>query len=378
LEPLVIDAALISRLQAHRAAGLRSCAIALMHAWRTPAHERALAEAVLAAGFETVIGSHQVSPLPRLVPRGQTTLVEAAVRPVLQTYLNQVQAALQGRPLLRVMTSSGGLQAPRSLLAKDTILSGPAGGMVGAVAAAQQAGVGHLPLVGVDMGGTSTDVFCLPAGAADRDWDRSPETEIAGLLLTASRLPIHTVAAGGGSIIHDDGGRVLVGPRSAGADPGPACYGRGGPLTITDAHLLLGRLQSQAFPAVFGPNRDAHPNLAITQNKFAVLAESLQRTPEVLAEGALDLAVEAMAAAIRQVSLFRGHDIRGGVLVAYGGAAGQLACRVATALGLRQVLLHPLAGVLSAYGIAQARPRQLRQAAVREPLDGACLTRLPA
>lgn len=378
LEPLVIDAALISRLQAHRAAGLRSCAIALMHAWRTPAHERALAEAVLAAGFETVIGSHQVSPLPRLVPRGQTTLVEAAVRPVLQTYLNQVQAALQGRPRLRVMTSSGGLQAPTSLLAKDTILSGPAGGMVGAVAAAQQAGVGHLPLVGVDMGGTSTDVFCLPAGAADRDWDRSPETEIAGLLLTASRLPIHTVAAGGGSIIHDDGGRVLVGPRSAGADPGPACYGRGGPLTITDAHLLLGRLQAQAFPALFGPNRDAHPNLAITQNKFAVLAESLQRTPEVLAEGALDLAVEAMAAAIRQVSLFRGHDIRGGVLVAYGGAAGQLACRVATALGLRQVLLHPLAGVLSAYGIGQARPRQLRQSAVRERLDGACLTRLPA
>ena len=378
LEPLVIDAALTSRLRAHCRAGLRSCAIALMHAWREPAHEQALAEAVLAAGFETVICSHQVSPLPRLVPRGQTTLVEAAIRPVLVAYLNQVQAALEGHPRLRVMTSSGGLQVPTSLLAKDTILSGPAGGMVGAVAAAQQAGVGHLPLVGVDMGGTSTDVFCLPAGAADRDWDRSPETEIAGLLLTASRLPIHTVAAGGGSIIHDDGGRVLVGPRSAGADPGPACYGRGGPLTITDAHLLLGRLQAQAFPAVFGPNRDAHPTLAITRQQFAVLAESLRRTPEVLAEGALDLAVEAMAAAIRQVSLYRGHDIRGGVLVAYGGAAGQLACRVATALGLRQVLLHPLAGVLSAYGIGQARPRQLRQVAVREPLDGSCLTRLPA
>lgn len=376
LEPLVIDAALISSLRAHRRAGLRSCAIALMHAWREPAPEQALAEAASAAGFETVICSHQVSPLPRLVPRGQTTLVEAAVQPVLATYLDQVQSALKEQLRVRVMTSSGGLQAPTSLLAKDTILSGPAGGMVGAVAAAQQAGVGHLPMVGVDMGGTSTDVFCLPAGAADRDWDRSPETEIAGLLLTASRLPIHTVAAGGGSIIHDDGGRVLVGPRSAGADPGPACYGRGGPLTITDAHLLLGRLQAQAFPTVFGPDRDAHPNLDITRQQFARLAETLQRSPEALAEGALDLAVEAMAAAIRQVSLYRGHDIRGGVLIAYGGAAGQMACRVASALGLRRVLLHPLAGVLSAFGIGQARQRQLRQAAVRRPLDASWLSRL--
>ncbi len=378
LEALRLEGDFLQRLVGHHQAGIRSCAIALMHAWRDPRHEMELAKAVRAAGFSTVVCSHEAAPLPRLVPRGQTTVVEAAVQPVLSAYLAQVQAALGEQTRLRVMTSSGALQHPGSLLAKDTILSGPAGGMVGAVASAQQAGLGALALVGVDMGGTSTDVFCLPSGAADRDWERNAETEIAGLQLTASRLPIHTVAAGGGSIVAEDGGRLTVGPCSAGAEPGPACYRRGGPLTITDAHLLLGRLQVGAFPAVFGPDRDQPPDPLATQQQFQALGQRLGQQPEQLAEGALDLAVEAMAGAIRQVSLHRGHDIRGGVLIAYGGAAGQLACRLAEALGLTQVLLHPLAGVLSAYGLGQARQRQLHQRSIRRPLNAALLDQLPA
>ena len=378
LEALRLGDQFRQRLARHHRAGIRCCAIALMHAWRDPIHEKVLAEAVRAAGFSTVICSHQVSPLPRLVPRGQTTVVEAALKPVLNTYLTQVRNALGDQARFRVMTSSGALQHPSSLLAKDTILSGPAGGMVGAVASAQQCGLGASALVGVDMGGTSTDVFCLPAGAADRDWERSAETEIAGLQLTASRLPIHTVAAGGGSIIGSDGGRLTVGPRSAGADPGPACYRRGGPLAITDAHLLLGRLQVEALPAVFGPDRNQPPDLRATQERFQLLAQQLGQKQEQLAEGALDLAVEAMAGAIRQVSLFRGHDIRGGVLIAYGGAAGQLACRLAESLGLKKVLLHPMAGVLSAYGLGQARQRQLHQRSIRRPLDAVLLSELPA
>ena len=366
--PLQLDQALEERLRQHQRQGLRSCAIALLHAWRYPEHERQLETFVRGLGFTTVVSSHRVCPLPRLVPRGQTTLVEAAVARPLFAYLDQVQAALGGRARLRVMTSSGALQLPASLQAKDTILSGPAGGMVGAVAVARRAGLAELPLVGFDMGGTSTDVFCLPAGAADRAWERCSETDVAGLQLLAPRLPIHTVAAGGGSIIDRDGDRLTVGPRSAGAVPGPACYRRGGPLTVTDANLLLGRLQVQGFPAVFGPGGDQQPDLEIVHQRFAALAEALGRSPEQLADGALELAVETMAAAIEQVSLCRGHDIRGGVLVAYGGAAGQLACRVARSLGLSQVLLHPLAGVLSAYGMGQARQRQWRQIAVRQPL----------
>ena len=374
--PLVLDGALEERLRAHHRQGVRSCAIALMHAWRHPDHERRLEAFVRGIGFTTVVCSHQVAPLPRLVPRGQTTLVEAAVARPLFAYLQQVQQALGVATRMRVMTSSGALQSMGSLLAKDTILSGPAGGMVGAVAVARRAGFKQEPLVGFDMGGTSTDVFCLPAGASDQAWERSPETEVAGLQLLAPRLPIHTVAAGGGSIITRDGDRLIVGPRSAGADPGPACYRRGGPLTITDANLLLGRLQVEGFPAVFGPKANQPPDSQVVRDQFAALACALKRTPEQLAEGALDLAVETMAAAIEQVSLARGHDIRKGVLVAYGGAAGQLACRLARSLGLDQVLLHPLAGVLSAYGMGQARQRQWRQGAVRRSLDSSLLPAL--
>ena len=377
VEPLSLDAELETTLRTHRSAGINACAIALMHAWREPSHERRLAELAQKLGFTTVVCSHQVSPLPRLVPRSQTTVVEAAVEKVLFRYLQQVMQSLGGQTRLRVMTSSGALQEPEQLLAKDTILSGPAGGMIGAVAAAEAAGLASQALVGVDMGGTSTDVFCLPAGAFDQDWERSAETKIAGLELSAARLPIQTVAAGGGSIIRSDGDRLQVGPRSAGASPGPACYRCGGPLTITDAHLFLGRLQVEAFPPVFGPAADLRPDLEVVRQRFGELACRLGRDPESLAEGALDLAVETMAGAIQQVSLLRGHDIRAGALVAYGGAAGQLACRVADELGLRQVLIHPLAGVLSAFGLGQARLREWRQVVVRRALEADLLATLP-
>ena len=377
VEPLSLDAELETTLRTHRSAGINACAIALMHAWREPSHERRLAELAQKLGFTTVVCSHQVSPLPRLVPRSQTTVVEAAVEKVLFRYLQQVMQSLGGQTRLRVMTSSGALQEPEQLLAKDTILSGPAGGMIGAVAAAEAAGLASQALVGVDMGGTSTDVFCLPAGASDQDWERSAETKIAGLELSAARLPIQTVAAGGGSIIRSDGDRLQVGPRSAGASPGPACYRCGGPLTITDAHLFLGRLQVEAFPPVFGPAADLRPDLEVVRQRFGELACRLGRDPESLAEGALDLAVETMAGAIQQVSLLRGHDIRAGALVAYGGAAGQLACRVADELGLRQVLIHPLAGVLSAFGLGQARLREWRQVVVRRALEADLLATLP-
>ena len=376
IAPLRLDGQLRQQLEHWRAAGLRSCAIALMHAYRNPSHELALQRLALELGFETVVCSHQVCPLPRLVPRGQTALVEAAVARVLRAYLAQVRADLGEATALRVMGSSGALLDPAALLAKDTILSGPAGGMVGAVAAAQRAGVADGALVGFDMGGTSTDVFCVPAGVGLADLERSPQTEIAGLTLLAPRLPIHTVAAGGGSILSAEEQRLQVGPRSAGADPGPACYRRGGPLCLTDAHLLLGRLQVAQFPAVFGPQGDQPPDLAVVQQRFAELAAPLGRSVEAVAQGALDLAVETMAAAIEQVSLFCGHDIRGGVLIAYGGAGGQLACRLAESLGLGRVLLHPLAGVLSAWGIGQAQERRWQQRAVREPLSPELLEQL--
>ncbi len=376
IKPINLDAALEREVQRHANAGLKSCAIALMHAYRNPSHELQLKDWLNQQGFSSVVCSHQICPLPRLVPRGQTTLVEATVSPVLFRYLRQIRKALGPSTRLRVMSSSGALQTPECLLAKDTILSGPAGGMVGAVAAARASGLSKEPLLGFDMGGTSTDVFHVPAGQREEDWQRSPQTEIAGQQLMAQRLPIHTVAAGGGSIINSDGERLQVGPRSAGADPGPACYRRGGPLTITDANLLLGRLQVNEFPELFGPSANQPPDLEIVQTRFAQLAKTIGRTPEETAEGALAIAIERMADAIRQVSLLRGHDIRAGVLVAFGGAGGQHACRLANHLGLKRVLLHPLAGVLSAHGMGHARQRQLRERTVREPLCEALLAKL--
>ena len=346
------------RLAALRASGFDDVVVALLHAHRNPAHELQCADELKLLGFPRVVCSHQVSVKPRLVPRGQTALVEAAVAPVLHGYLQQVQRALGASTPLRVMTSSGALQSVEGLMAKDTILSGPAAGMVGAIAAARSSGFEGVPVLGFDMGGTSTDVFCVAAAEDAALRLVQEQTDIAGLQLLAPRLPIETVAAGGGSVLQRDGDRLRVGPRSAGARPGPACYRAGGPLTITDANLVLGRLQLHRFPCVFGAQGDQPPDLEVVQQQFEALATELCQRPEQLAEGALQLAIERMSAAIRRVSLHRGQDIRGGVLVAYGGAGGQHACRLAEELGLASVLLHPMAGVLSAYGMGQARQRR--------------------
>ncbi|CAK6687388.1 hydantoinase B/oxoprolinase family protein [Synechococcus sp. CBW1107] len=371
LMPLVLDAALERALVEARSDGISSCAVALLHSARHPRHERQLAEWLMPFGFEPVVLSHQVGRRTRLVPRAQTAVVEAMVAPALAEYLDQLRAELGPHCRLRVMQSSGGLVAPELLKAKDTILSGPAGGMVAAVRLAG----GSTPIVGFDMGGTSTDVFHVEAGGPSPGWGRRQDTEIAGLTLQAEMLPIHTVAAGGGSLLHFDGQRLQVGPASAGADPGPACYRRGGPLTITDANLLLGRLQPQAFPAVFGPDRDQGPDPGVVRRGFQQLAEQVglasgtSITPEQLAEGALVIAIERMAEAIRRISIQQGHDLRGATLVCFGGAGGQHACALAERLGMALVLLHPLAGVFSAYGIGLADQRLLLQEVVRRPLD---------
>ncbi|MFM7394707.1 MAG: hydantoinase B/oxoprolinase family protein [Cyanobium sp.] len=375
LEPLQLDQALEERIRQDHDDGYRSIAVALMHAYRHPQEEIALGTWLEERGFGPVHLSHRVSRRARLVPRLATTVVEAALAPVLAAYLDRLRADLGGGTRLRVMTSSGALCAPSLLQAKDTILSGPAGGMVGAAAAARAAGFADRPLLGFDMGGTSTDVFHLEPGAGADGFEHRSETEIDGLRLQAAMLPIHTVAAGGGSVLHVEGGRLQVGPRSAGADPGPACYRRGGPATITDANVLLGRLPVEALPAVFGPGGDQPADGEAVRQRFEELAGRLAApgevppTPEAVARGALTIAIERMAEAIRRISIQRGHDIRGAVLVCFGGAGGQHACALAEALGLSQVLLHPLAGVLSAWGIGRARQSQLRERAVRRTLS---------
>ncbi|MEA5443755.1 hydantoinase B/oxoprolinase family protein, partial [Cyanobium gracile] len=377
VEPLQLDGPLEQALAQAWADGYRSCAVALMQASRHPRHEQALGAWLEARGFAPVLLSHQLSRQPRLVPRIDTTVAEAALRPVLRAYLDQVRAALGDDTPLRVMTSAGALQAPALLQAKDTILSGPAGGMVAAVAVAAAAGFGADPILGFDMGGTSTDVFHFDGRRGEAAWEHSNETEISGLRLLAPMLPIHTVAAGGGSVLHVADGRLQVGPRSAGASPGPACYGRGGPLAITDANLLLGRLPVQALPRLFGPGGDQPADREVVLQRFETLARDLGAgTPEAAAQGALTIAIERMAEAIRRISIQRGHDLRGAVLVTFGSAGGQLTCPLADALGITRVLLHPLAGVLSAYGIGLARPSLLRERTLREPLAEALLPRL--
>jgi 5-oxoprolinase (ATP-hydrolysing) len=375
LEPLQLDQALELEIRRARDDGYRSIAVALMHAYRHPQEELALGSWLEQRGLGPVQLSHRVSRRARLVPRLATTVAEAALAPVLSSYLEQVRADLGAATRLRVMTSSGALCAPSLLRATDTILSGPAGGMVGAAAAARAAGFADRPLLGFDMGGTSTDVFHLQPGAGADGFEHRSETEIDGLRLQAAMLPIHTVAAGGGSVLHVEGGRLQVGPRSAAADPGPACYRRGGPATITDANVLLGRLPLHALPAVFGPGGDQPADGEAVRLRFEELAARLtvagEAPPraETVAKGALTIAIERMAEAIRRISIQRGHDIREAVLVCFGGAGGQHACALAEALGLSQVLLHPLAGVLSAWGIGRARQSLLRERAVRRTLS---------
>jgi len=358
------------RLQAARDAGIVAAAICLLHAYRHPAHEQQLEQLCRELGFTQISVSHRVSPLMRAVGRGDTTVADAYLSPVLGRYVAQVRAALPAGTTLLFMQSSGGLADAERFHGKDSILSGPAGGIVGAVTVSQQAG--YERVIGFDMGGTSTDVAHFSG-----EYERRYESEVAGVRVRAPMLAIHTVAAGGGSVLHFDGARFRVGPDSAGADPGPACYRRNGPLCVTDANLMLGRIQAEHFPHVFGVDGDRPLDLAAVRAGFEALQAQIAeatgetRSPEAIAEGFLAIAVENMAAAIKRISIERGHDVTKYTLCAFGGAGGQHACRVADALGIEQVLCHPLAGVLSAYGMGLAARRVLRERAVELPLDEA-------
>jgi 5-oxoprolinase (ATP-hydrolysing) len=370
LTPLDEEAARALLLR-RRAEGFESCAIALIHAWQFPEMELRLAALAREAGFRHVSMSHAISPLMGLVTRGRTTVADAYVSPVLRRYVELLSAAL-GDTKLYFMQSNGGLADAARFQGKDAILSGPAGGVVGAARTAES--VGFRKIIGFDMGGTSTDV-ALYAGQFERIFD----TEIAGVELRVPMLAIKTVAAGGGSILHFDGARFRVGPDSAGANPGPACYRRGGPLTVTDANVLVGKLQPRHFPAIFGADGDRPLDAEIVAEKFATLAREVSaatgrpREPRDIAEGFLRIAVSNMAQAIKQISLEKGHDAADFALNCFGGAGGQHACLVADELGMTTVLIHPYAGVLSAYGMGLADQSIIRQQAVERPLDDAAV-----
>ncbi|MFC9992913.1 hydantoinase B/oxoprolinase family protein [Streptomyces globisporus] len=357
------------QLRAAHAEGLRSAAVVLMHGYRHPAHERAVAEAAREAGFTQVSSSHEVSPLIRLVPRGDTTVVDAYLSPVLGRHVDEVAARLDGIRLM-FLQSNGGLREATRFRGKDAVLSGPAGGVVGMVRTSQQAG--HDRVIGFDMGGTSTDVSHY-AG----EFERELGTQVAGVRMRAPMMSIHTVAAGGGSVLHFDGSRYRVGPDSAGADPGPACYRRGGPLTVTDANVMLGRVQPAHFPAVFGPDGDLPLDADRVSERFTELADEVGRAtgrrPDEAeaAAGFLEIAVLNMANAVKKISVQRGHDVTRYALTGFGGAGGQHVCAVADALGIGTVLVPPLAGVLSAYGIGLADATAMREQSVEEQLDAA-------
>ena len=356
--------------------GIRSVAIVFMHGYRFPAHEQAAAALAREIGFTQVSTSYETSPLMKLVSRGDTTVVDAYLSPLLRRYVDQVAAELGGTRLM-FMQSSGGLTDATLFQGKDAILSGPAGGIVGAVETAGQAGFDRI--ISFDMGGTSTDVAHY-----DGAYERAFETLVAGVRMRAPMMLIHTVAAGGGSICFFDGARYRVGPESAGADPGPASYRRGGPLCVTDCNVMLGTLQPEYFPRVFGPGQDEPLDAATVNAKFAALAAEIrettgdERTPTEVAAGFLKIAVENMANAIKKISVQRGYDVTGYTLNCFGGAGGQHACLVADALGMTTVLIHPFAGVLSAYGMGLADIRALREKAVEAPLDGALVPQLAA
>ncbi|MDP6214001.1 MAG: hydantoinase/oxoprolinase family protein, partial [Acidimicrobiales bacterium] len=378
LTPLDLEQARSDLTRAY-GSGLSSVAIALTHGYRYTEHEEALASLAEEVGFTQVSVSHRVSPLMKLVSRGDTTVVDAYLSPVLRRYVNQVEEQLSAgggegdSPLLMFMQSNGGLTDARHFQGKDALLSGPAGGVVGMVATAGEAGFDRL--IGFDMGGTSTDVSHYGG-----ELERTYETEVAGVRVRAPMMLIHTVAAGGGSIVHFDGARMRVGPDSAGADPGPACYGNGGPLTITDCNVMLGRLRPEFFPAVFGPGGDQPLNMEVVHRLFTSLtaevaaATGTPTTAEELAEGFLTIAVENMANAIKKISVQRGHDVTGYVLVCFGGAGGQHACLVADRLGIEKVLVHPHAGVLSALGIGLADVRTVNDESVESDLSDETLT----
>jgi 5-oxoprolinase (ATP-hydrolysing) len=365
------EAPLRAQLQSAFDEGLRACAIVFMHGWRHTAHELAAEGIARAIGFTQVSVSHKTSPLMKLVPRGDTTVVDAYLSPILRRYVEQVSQQMPGVPLF-FMQSSGGLTQANRFQGKDAILSGPAGGIVGMVRTALDAG--HARVIGFDMGGTSTDVSHY-AG----EFERSFETQVAGVRMRAPMMSIHTVAAGGGSIVSFDGARLRVGPESAGANPGPASYRRGGPLTTTDANVLLGKIQPAHFPRVFGPGADQPLDRDAAERGFAAMARRMTEATgravgaEEVASGALRIAVASMANAIKRISVARGYDVTQYTLQCFGGAGGQHACLVADALGMRSVYLHPLAGVLSAFGMGLADQLALRERALERRLDAAGL-----
>lgn len=366
LTPLDL-AATAEQLRAAWADGFRSAAVVLMHGYRHPAHETAVAAAAREAGFTQVSSSHEVSPLIKLVPRGDTTVVDAYLSPILRRYVDEVAGELDAVRLM-FMQSNGGLRAAAHFRGKDAVLSGPAGGVVGMARTSEQAGFDRV--IGFDMGGTSTDVSHY-AG----EFERELGTQVAGVRMRAPMMNIHTVAAGGGSVLHFDGRRYRVGPDSAGAVPGPACYRRGGPLTVTDANVMLGRVQPAHFPAVFGPAGDLPLDADVVRERFGDLADDVaratgtRRTAAEVAAGFLEIAVLNMANAVKKISVERGHDITRYALTSFGGAGGQHACAVADALGVDTVLVPPLAGVLSAYGIGLADATAMREQSVEAELD---------
>jgi 5-oxoprolinase (ATP-hydrolysing) len=362
LHPLDLDAARTAFADAY-ARGLRSVAIVLLHGYRHIAHEKALAALARQIGFTQVSVGHEVGALIKLIGRGDTSVVDAYLSPVLRRYVEGLETVLEGQTPL-FMQSNGGLAPGRSFRGKDAILSGPAGGIVGMAETARRAGFERV--IGFDMGGTSTDVS-LYAGHYERD----NETIVAGARIRAPMLRIHTVAAGGGSVCRFDGGRLLVGPASAGAVPGPASYRRGGPLTVTDCNVALGKVQPGFFPGVFGPDGDAPLDRDAALSRLSEVAAQARLSPEATAEGLIAIAVANMANAIKSVSIARGHDVTRFTLASFGGAGGQHACLVADALGIETVMIHPLAGVLSAYGIGIAARREVRERTVELPLGDA-------
>ncbi|MBV8378030.1 MAG: hydantoinase B/oxoprolinase family protein [Verrucomicrobia bacterium] len=360
LEPSNLDG-VRSSLESLLAEGIRSIAIVCIHGYRYPKHERVLAELARNLGFDQVSSSHEVSQLIKLTNRGDTTVVDAYLSPVLARYVEGIRSALPGVRLL-FMQSHGGLTDADQFKGKDAILSGPAGGMVGAAKVGLQSGCQRI--IGFDMGGTSTDVSHF-AG----EYERRVETEVAGVRICAPMMHIHTVAAGGGSICRFDGSRLRVGPESAGANPGPACYRRNGPLTVTDCNVLLGRLHPNFFPRIFGPAGDLPIDVGLVCERFKELAAAVgDLSPERLASGFLRIAVENVANAIKKISVARGYDVSRYTLVTFGGAGGQHACAVADALGMDRVFIHRFAGVLSAYGMGLAELRVLKECSVEKLL----------
>jgi 5-oxoprolinase (ATP-hydrolysing) len=356
--------------------GIRACAVVFMHGYRYTSHEKQVADLARRIGFTQVSVSHEASPLMKLVGRGDTTVVDAYLSPILRRYVDQVAGDL-GDTRLMFMQSNGGLTDARLFQGKDAILSGPAGGVVGMVRTCAMGGFDKI--IGFDMGGTSTDVSHY-----NGEYERSFESVVAGARIRAPMMSIHTVAAGGGSVLFFDGSRFRVGPDSAGANPGPACYRRGGPLAVTDCNVMLGKIQPAFFPKVFGPNADEPLDAAVVREKFTAMAAEIKeklgqdRTPEQVAEGFLKIAVENMANAIKKISVQRGYDVSEYTLACFGGAGGQHACLVADTLGMNSVFVHPYSGVLSAYGMGLADLRAMRERSLEVKLSDAAMADITA